>query len=142
MMLLAMALATRDFSRKHIDEETKQLRVLSCFGNTNLSPCPNLQKSKKSDNFYCNGCGCGDSKETWLIPKSKEYSKLDQLFLNCPLKMPGFSNYDPNFFKEKQRRTNIENIDPIELKYIQVTVGRSEEKEKIAEQLHKIIKNS
>ena len=142
MMLLAMSLGTKDFSRKRIDQETKQLRVLSCFGNDVLGACPKLQKSKTSEHFYCGGCGCGDNKETWLIPKSTEYSKLDHLFLNCPLKMPGFTNYDPNFSKELERRKKIEDIDPEQLKFIQVTVGRSEEKEKIAEELHKMMKNS
>lgn len=142
MILLAMELATKDLSKKRIDVETKQLRVLSCFGHENIGPCPKLQKSKNSEYYICGGCGCGDNKETWLTKKDGDYAKLDHLFVNCPLKMPGFTNYDPNFPKELERRKQIEDFDPENLKLIQVTVGRSEEKEKLAEELHKMLKNS
>ena len=56
--------------------------------------------------------------------------------------MPGFTNYDPNSQTEKLRRDQIENFDPEQLSLIQVTVGHSEEKEKLLEEVNKILRNS
>ena len=142
MILFAAAMASRGLSNSKIDLNTKKLRAVSCFGHNNIPACSNLKKSKSSDYHYCGGCGCGDKSSTWLIKNINEYSKLDYPSLACPLKMPGFTNYDPNFVKEKQRREQIEDADPSILEFIQVTVGKSEEKEQIINELNKIIKNS
>ena len=79
-----------------------------------------------------------------LIKKSEEYSKLDYPVLDCPMKMPGFTNYDPNFntAETQTRREQIENFDPEKLKFIQVTVNRNEENEKLIDDLNKILENS
>lgn len=78
------------------------------------------------------------------MQNNEEYSKLDYPILNCPLKMPGFTNYDPNYkpAEIKDRKEQIEKIDPENLQYIQVTLGASEEKERIIEQANKIIENT
>lgn len=144
MMMFAASLASRGMSDKKTDTTTKQLRVLSCFGDGVINPCSFLKQSKKKNQYYCGRCGCGDHKHTWLIKDSNEYSKLDYPVLNCPIQMPGFTNYDPNFYvpEEKTRKIQIEDYDPEKLQYIQVTVGKSEEKEKILEEVNKIINNS
>ncbi len=142
MMMLAMAIASRGLNNTKIDLPTKKLRTLSCFGHGAIPPCSKLNKSKKSEYFYCGGCGCGDNSNTWLIKADGEYSKLDYPSLNCPLQLPGFTNYDPNSQTEKLRRDQIENFDPEQLSLIQVTVGHSEEKEKLLEKVNKILRNS
>ena len=142
MILLAAAIASRGFNNNKIDITTKKIRTLSCFGHENISPCPKLTKSKKSDYFYCGACGCGDNSNTWLLKADGEYAKLDYPSLNCPFQMPGFTNYDPNSNIDKNRKEQIENFNPEDLNLIQVTIGRSEEKEKIIEEVNKIIQNS
>jgi hypothetical protein len=142
MVSLSMAIASRGLSNNKVDLITKKLRVLSCFGHGEIPPCQNLKKSKTSDFYYCGSCGCGDSSGTWLLKKEGEYSKLDYPKLNCPIHMPGFSNYDPNNTAGIARRKKIENMDPQELELIQVTVGKSEEHERIMNELNKILKNS
>lgn len=128
MVMFAASLASRGMSNKKIDTETKQLRVLSCFGNGNILPCPYIQLSKNEKNHYCGHCGCGDHKHTWLIADSNEYSKLDYPKLHCPMKMPGFSNYDPNFYHPniKERKLQIEESDPLILQSIKVTINGTE----------------
>jgi hypothetical protein len=39
--------------------------------------------------------------------------------------MPGFSNYDPNFFNPdiKERKEQIESLDPESIKFVSVTIG-------------------
>ena len=144
MVMFAAALASRGLSSKKINLPTKQLRVLSCFGHDNIEKCPHLKISKYPNKHYCGKCGCGDKPHTWLIKNSNEYSKLDYPVLNCPVKMPGFSNYDPNFSTPeiKYRKEQIENFNPENLQYIQVTIGVNEEKEKIMDSINKIIDNS
>jgi hypothetical protein len=144
MMMFAASIASRGISNTKIDIPTKQLRVLSCFGNDNIVPCPHLKQSKNEINHYCGKCGCGDHKHTWLVRNSNEYSKLDYPSLNCPLKMPGFTNYDPNFYNSeiKERKQQIEALDLDQLQLVQVTVGYSEQKEKILNELNKIAGNS
>lgn len=142
MVSLAMAIASRGVSNNKVDLITKKLRVLSCFGHENIPPCQNLKKSKSGEFFYCGSCGCGDSKNTWLLKNSNEYSKLDYPKLNCPIEMPGFSNYNPNNTAGIGRRKKIESMDPQELELIQVTIGKSEEYERIMNEVNKIIKNS
>ena len=67
----AQAIASRGLTDKKIDTPTKQLRVLSCFGNQHiggeLPPCQHLTQSQTPGKFYCGGCGCGDKPRTWLI---------------------------------------------------------------------------
>lgn len=144
MVMFAASLASRGLSSKKIDEKTKQLRVLSCFGHDSISSCPYLKKSKNNVNHYCDKCGCGDHKHTWLIKDSVNYSKLDYPRLNCPVQMPGFSNYDPNFYNDdiRERKKQIENFDPQNLQFIQITIGNNPLKEKLAEEINKIIQDS
>jgi len=146
MIMFAASLASRGIGNNKTDVQTKQLRALSCFGGIDsIGACPYLYQSKLDrSKYYCGKCGCGDKKHTWLIKESDEYSKLDYPVLNCPLKMPGFSNYDPDYKPKdiKLRKEEIENIDPQKLNLIQVTIGNSEEKEKLIGQVNKIIENS
>ena len=146
MIMFAASLASRGIGNKKTDLETKQLRVVSCFGIENhIKPCPFLQVSTTEGNkHYCGRCGCGDKNHTWLIKNSEEYSKLDYPVLNCPIHMPGFSNYDPNFTipEIKERKEQIESLDPNDLKFIQVTIGGNEEKEQLIDALNKIKENS
>lgn len=140
--LFAMAIASRGFGNKKIDLPTKQLRYVSCYGIEDISPCPNLRKSNHSENHYCSGCGCGDHEHTWLYKKDGKYSKLDYPNLSCPLKMPGFTNYDPNSPKESnERKKKIEEINPEKLKLIQITVSVDPEKEQILEQIELLKKS-
>jgi hypothetical protein len=139
---LAMSLASRGLHDSKTDIVTKKLRYISCFGYEDISPCPKLKKSSKSNYHYCGGCGCGDHSHTLLVRGSGEYSKLDYPILNCPLKMPGFSNYDLNSVENKERKEKIENLDPEKLNFIQITVNVDPEKEKIIEKLNKLNQNS
>lgn len=125
MVMFAAALVSRGLSSKKIDLPTKQLRVLSCFGHDNIERCPHLKISKYPNKHYCGKCGCGDKPNTWLLKESSEYSKLDYPILDCPMKMPGFHNYDPNFYtsETRKRKKLIEDFDPENLKYIQVTIS-------------------
>ena len=141
--MFAMAMASRGLAGNKIDLPTKQLRYLSCYGNGEIKPCQNLKKSDHSNFYYCGGCGCGDHSHTWLTKNKGEYSKLDYPKLMCPLNMPGFSNYDPNSPEEaKERKEQIENFDPQKLKLIDLTISVDETKEKIFEQLQKILKET
>lgn len=126
----AQAIVSRGFADNKIDTPTKQLRVLGCFGNQSnggeLPPCQHLKTSETAGKFYCGGCGCGDKPRSWLTGTSEEYSKLDYPKLNCPLKMPGFSNYEPSNSDEKtepiSRKYYIETIDYSEVMKISVNV--------------------
>ena len=131
---LALSVASRGIKNTKIDLETKKLRYISCFGFSEISPCSKIKKSKKSDFFYCGGCGCGDHNHTYLLKNPGDYSKLDYPVLNCPLKMPGFTNYDPN--------STVRIIFPEKLKLIDITISVDKEKEEMLEQINKIIKNS
>jgi len=146
MVMFAASLVSRGVGNKKTDIETKQLRVLSCFGGIeNIGPCPYLRQSgRNSGMHYCGKCGCGDKNHTWLVKQSTDYSKLDYPTLNCPIKMPGFSNYDPNFNSQEiaERRQQIESIDPEKLKLISVTIGGNEVKEQMIEQINKVVENS
>ena len=97
----AMALASRGLKNNKINKATKQLRVLSCFGNENvggiLPRCDHLKESETGEGkHYCGACGCGDREGTWLVAESEKYSKLDYPKVSCPLMMPGFTNYRPS----------------------------------------------
>jgi hypothetical protein len=143
IMSFAMAIASRGINNNKIDLETKKLRYISCYGIDEIPNCPNLKKSNSSDFYYCGGCGCGDHPHTWLQKNNNEYSKLDYPHLTCPLKMPGFNNYDPSSPKESlERKKLIENLDPNKLNFVQLTLSVDEEKQKIFDKVAKIIKNS
>lgn len=123
----AMSLTSRGLNDKKINRATKQLRVLSCFGNgKELPPCEHLKQSKTEGQYYCGGCGCGDRKGTWLVATDNEYSKLDYPKLACPITMPGFSNYTPSKPDEAispiTRKYYIENIQFEDLNKIAVTL--------------------
>ena len=146
MIMFAASLASRGLGNNKTDIPTKQLRVLSCFGGAGLeTSCPFLRRSDvDKSKHYCGKCGCGDKNHTWLIASGNEYSKLDYPVLNCPLKMPGFSNYDPNYkpIEISARKEKIESMDPESINLIQVTIGHSEEKERLISQVNKIVENS
>ena len=143
IMSFAMAIASRGLSDCKVDLPTKQLRYISCFGNSDISPCTNLKKSDKSEYYYCNGCNCGDHSHTWLVKAEGEYSKLDYPKLNCPLKMPGFTNYDPNSPKQDlQRKKAIENMDPKKLNLVKITISVDKEKEELFNKIQKVVENN
>ena len=134
----AQALVSRGVSNKKTEPYTKKLRVLSCFGNEhiggNLPPCEHLRKSATPDKFFCNGCGCGDKPRAWLLAEGEEYSKLDYPVLSCPLKMPGFSDYEVSSPEEGvapiTRRYYIENMSDEQVKSISITEHEMPEEEK------------
>jgi hypothetical protein len=113
MQSFAMAITSRGMNNEKVTKPIKQLRVLSCFGNQGqggiLPPCEHLKRSTTDGKFFCGGCGCGDRKGTWLNASEDEYSKLDYPKLNCPLQMPGFSNY--------QKAKDDESVTPITRRY-------------------------
>ena len=124
------AIASRGTSNNKVNVPLKQLRVLSCFGNKDkggqLPPCEFLRKSSTEGKFFCGGCGCGDKPLTWLMGEGEEYSKLDYPKLNCPLQMPGFTNYKPSGPEEAispiTRRYYVENINYSDLEQVSVTM--------------------
>jgi hypothetical protein len=125
----ASAIASRGITNKKIDKFEKKLRVLSCFGNAHsggqLPPCEHLRKSSTEGKYFCGGCGCGDKPMTWLLAEGDKYSKLDYPKLQCPLKMPGFSNYEKSTEDEAippiTRRFYIENMPQEEVEKVSVT---------------------
>ena len=132
----ATSIISRGVSNKKTDEITKQLRVLSCLGDGGeLIPCEYLRESKADDGKnYCGGCGCGDRKGTWLIAEGDEYSKLDYPKLNCPLQMPGFTNYEPSEPDEAEepvtRRYYIEQLSEDKVKSVKVTIPENNKESK------------
>jgi len=130
MQSFAMAVASRGLNNEKVTKPIKQLRVLSCFGNKNqggvLPPCEHLKESSTPGKHFCGGCGCGDKKGTWLVSEGDEYSKLDYPKLNCPLQMPGFTNYEKSKPEEGTppitRRYFIEQLPFKEVEKVQVTV--------------------
>lgn len=127
----AMAIKSRGLNNEKVTKPIKQLRVLSCFGNKAqggvLPPCEHLKNSTATvGKYFCGGCGCGDRKGTWLVADGDEYSKLDYPKLNCPLSMPGFSNYEKS--KEDEgvapvtRRFYIEQLPYKDIEIIPVTM--------------------
>ena len=78
------------------DEELVSLRVLSCHGNNDITPCPYRGDSAVREGFYfCTACGCGDRPQTWLNnPDDPEaYTKLHYPWVSCPIRNPGFGDY-------------------------------------------------
>jgi hypothetical protein len=140
----AMAIASRGLDNQKIDIFTKQLRYTSCYGDGTIPPCSFLKKSDKSNFFYCGKCGCGDGPGTWLIKNLGEYSKLDYPRLDCPLKMPGFTNYDPNLYDtvDGQRKKDIESLEPEKIQLIQITLNQSKIHDDLLNKLNNIKKNS
>ena len=130
MQSFAMAIKSRGLNNEKVTKPIKQLRVLSCFGNQAqggvLPPCEHLKKSTTDGKFFCGGCGCGDRKGTWLMAQGDEYSKLDYPKLNCPLQMPGFTNYEKAKADEGvapiTRRFYIEQMQYKDIESIQVTM--------------------
>lgn len=130
MQSFAMAIKSRGLNNEKVTKPIKQLRVLSCFGNQAqggvLPPCEHLKQSTTPGKFFCGGCGCGDRKGTWLMADGEEYSKLDYPKLNCPLSMPGFTNYEKS--KEDEgvapitRRFYIEQLPYKDIESINVTM--------------------
>jgi len=126
----AMSLTSRGLNEKKINRATKQLRVLSCFGDKHMNgvvpPCEHLKESKTPGQYFCGGCGCGDRQGTWLVANGNEYSKLDYPKLNCPIGMPGFTNYSPSKPDEAvspiTRKYYIENIGFEDLNKMPVTL--------------------
>lgn len=124
------AIASKGLNNEKVTIPLKQLRVLSCFGNTYLNgklpPCEYLRKSATPGKFFCGGCGCGDKKLTWLAGDGEEYSKLDYPKLGCPLQMPGFTNYKESLPEESispiTRRAYIEKLNYEHLKSIDVSM--------------------
>lgn len=137
----AQALISRGVTNKKSDPYVKRLRVISCFGNEHtggpLPPCEHLKKSDTDGKYYCGGCGCGDRKGTWLLSDGEEYSKLDYPSLECPLKMPGFTNYQVSDPEEGiapiTRRYFIENMSESDLDSIKVTTPEKPEEEESQE---------
>lgn len=129
MQSFASAITSRGLNNEKVTKPMKQLRVLSCFGNKSqggvLPPCEHLKESKTDGKFYCGGCGCGDRKGTWLVGGGEEYSKLDYPRLNCPLQMPGFTNYEKSKPSEAitpvTRRYYIEQLSYKDIEGIPVT---------------------
>ena len=131
----AMALASRGLTNNRTSQSGKQLRVLSCFGNQQtggeLPPCQHLKNSETPGKHFCGGCGCGDKPHTWLMANGEEYSKLDYPKLNCPLTMPGFTNYVPSTPDEAtepiSRKHYIENVEYSEIAKIPVSLPQKKE---------------
>lgn len=103
------SMISRGINNKKCSEETKSLRFLSCHGKSEigLAPCEHRKGSVKfQGSFFCGGCGCGDKRTTQLVnitqDGSESYSKLDYPTVNCPLNMPGFTNYSSSEHKRKK----------------------------------------
>tara|TARA_R100000458_G_C8278107_1_gene253949 strand:- start:5925 stop:6353 length:429 start_codon:yes stop_codon:yes gene_type:complete len=117
----ARSVASRGLTNKKADIAVKQLRVLSCFGDKNIGGkierCEHLRASETPGKHYCGNCGCGDKPRTWLLSNDEKYSKLDYPKLNCPLSMPGFSNYKTETQRDTRKfdieRYDVENLSKI-----------------------------
>lgn len=105
----AQSMISRGLNDNKASQETYSLRVLSCHGDPEkgLPPCPRRMNSAKFENsFYCGACGCGDKQLTQLTSftvngKMIDYTKLNYPKVNCPLEMPGFTNYKSNIESAK-----------------------------------------
>lgn len=132
----ATAVASRGLQDNKVNIPLKQLRVVSCFGTEKyggvLPQCEHLKESITPGKHYCGGCGCGDKEGTWLMAEGDKYSKLDYPKLNCPLAMPGFSNYqhskDDEGVEPVTRRWFIENkVSYSEIQQIPVTIHETKQ---------------
>lgn len=92
-------------------EDVIDLRDISCHGSEelNIPPCPERMESKKfANSSYCGACSCGDYSHTQLNKISDaHYSKLEYPRVNCPRKMPGFTNYVPLTISENNDRKGL-----------------------------------
>lgn len=94
-----------------VSKEIKSLRILSCHGineeGKQVRPACHARLYSPTKKFFaCNLCGCGEreiarissfnSKENQPTFNEDEYIKLDFPTLQCPRKMPGFSNFEGN----------------------------------------------
>ena len=132
-----VSMASRGVRNKKTDGPTKQLRVLSCFGNQSIGgelvPCQHLMESESRGKHYCGKCGCGDRPGTHLVAKGEKYSKLDYPVLSCPLQMPGFSNYEPSVEEEQlppmSRKAYIDTqLNPADIQKVSVSLPNEDEK--------------
>jgi len=105
------AKVSKGISNKKIDVTTKDIRLLSCFGNgEDILVCPGLRPSETSPGkFICGECGCGDGPGKYLNEdEDAKYAKLDHPYLSCPRKMPGFTDYmpatDEDILQENRKR--------------------------------------
>ena len=111
------AKVSKGISNKKVDITTKDIRLLSCFGNgEDISVCPGLRPSEKSmGKFICGECGCGDGEGKYLNEDEGKYAKLDHPYLSCPRTMPGFTDYIP--------ATDKDTLQEKRKKIIEITLG-------------------
>jgi len=129
---------SKGLGNKKTDVTTKDIRLLSCFGDGKEVPvCPGLMPSQEqAGKFYCGECGCGDRRATWLNTDEREYGKLDHPYLSCPRKMPGFSDYmewsegDDERKKTIELTLSIKNIDPNKVKPVHPNLQEEKKEEK------------
>ena len=84
------AKVSKGISNKKVDITTKDIRLLSCFGNgEDISVCPGLRPSEKEmGKFICGECGCGDGEGKYLNEDEGKYAKLENLKCILPAKPP------------------------------------------------------
>lgn len=80
----------------------RSLRILSCHGDDKQAPCTARSYDPSGKFHFCNECGCGPRETARLdslgshaqkpLFKEEDYIKLDYPRLECPRRMPGFSN--------------------------------------------------
>ena len=132
---------SKGLGNKKADVTTKDIRLLSCFGDGKEVPvCPGLMPSQEqAGKFYCGECGCGDRRATWLNTDEREYGKLDHPYLSCPRKMPGFSDYEPWEDGGDERKKTIEltlsikNVDPSKVKPVHPNMEEVKKEPKLDE---------
>lgn len=79
---------------ERVSPEILERRKLSCFGDDKLPVCNQLRKTENEE-YFCGACGCGKNKLAILNSNEENgYTKLHYPYLECPLKKPGFSNYE------------------------------------------------
>lgn len=135
---LSLSIASRGSKGVRAEPFTKKLRVLSCFGNENIPPCPKLENHNGS--YFCGGCGCPKIKQNALIREDGKYAKLDYPYLECPLKNPAFNNYEPAYPNETRKiqleQLSVEAVEKVEITEPAVFEG-AEDFFKNIEKLHK-----
>lgn len=135
---MSLSIASRGAKGHRADTNTKKLRVLSCFGTDGISSCPFLEEEKGS--YFCGKCGCPKIKQNALLRSDEKYAKLDYPYLECPLKNPGFNNYEPAHDQEP-RKIQLEQFDWNKVEKIQINeppvFEGAEEFFKNIEKLHK-----
>lgn len=108
---LTDSLVSRGLKNERIADEIRDIRDISCHGSEelNLEPCTERQESNKFiGSYYCGACKCGDFGHTQIKNLNENhYSKLDYPRVNCPRKMPGFTNYVPLTISENDMRKKL-----------------------------------